>query len=186
MYGLSSCLSYTYPRFISQEMWELPPHQTKPLKGHAIPYSYHDYVDAWYKVFLYQFDNFAHSWFVQFDRDFRSPFPTWVLRWWQVHGPCHNIMPIAVKDAVKYFSTAFQVSGHQSLFPSSLHFFAFYGVPWILKWQYINSDNCIARQYSVKWWDKYNFTSIQEQLYSDFSEDQCRAILSILTFLFCT
>ncbi|GLT71247.1 hypothetical protein SLA2020_432810 [Shorea laevis] len=169
-------------RFISESAWGFPPHHTKPLPitgtkdpviFHDIPFSYHDYIDAWYKVFLYQFENFAHSWFVQFDRDFKGPFPAWFLRWWHVHGPCHNILPVVVKDAVKYFSTVYKVEeGHQSLFPSSLHFFAFFGVPWIVKWQYIFSDGCIARQFSVKWWDKYNFSLIQEQLYSEFSAEQ--------------
>jgi hypothetical protein len=45
-----------------------------------------------------------------------------------------------------------------------------------LKWQYTITDEVIlARQFSVKWWDKYNFTKVQERLYSEFSGQTSQA-----------
>jgi hypothetical protein len=43
-------------------------------------------------------------------------------------------------------------------------------VSWILKWQYIFNHNCIARQFSVKWWDKFKFSVIQPRLKIEFPE----------------
>ncbi|GLT70013.1 hypothetical protein SLA2020_421180 [Shorea laevis] len=80
-------------------------------------------------------------------------------------------MPIEVQDAFRYFSTVYQAKGQQSLFPSSLHFFSFFRVPWIFKWQYNLSQNCASRQFSVKWWDKYIFAKVQERLYTEFSAE---------------
>ena len=45
---------------------------TKPLPGSAIPYSYHDYIQAWFKFMLHQDATITHSWFVKFDKDFSS------------------------------------------------------------------------------------------------------------------
>jgi hypothetical protein len=95
-------------RFISQAKWEIPPHSTKPLPNHDIPYFYHDYIEAWYKIFLHQNDTFTHSWFINFDKNFKGSFPLWFNRWWQVHGPVNEIMPIEVQDAVRYFSTIYK------------------------------------------------------------------------------
>jgi hypothetical protein len=87
-------------KFIHQNKWDLPPYSPKPLPNHDIGYTYHDYIEAWYKVFLFQFPDFSHSWFIQFDKFFKGQFPTWFIRWWQVHGPIHDIMPTNVKDAI--------------------------------------------------------------------------------------
>ena len=57
------------------------PNQLRDLPGHSIPYNYHDYVDAWFKIFLYQNETFSHSWFISFDQKFKSELPTWFLRW---------------------------------------------------------------------------------------------------------
>jgi hypothetical protein len=45
--------------------------------------------------------------------------------------------------------------------PITVHFFAHFKVLWILKWQYVFNQNCISRQFSVKWWDKFKFSLVQ-------------------------
>jgi hypothetical protein len=45
-------------------------------------------------------------------------------------------------------------------------------VSWILKWQYIFNQNCIARQFSVKWWDKFKFSVVQARLKTEFPEEK--------------
>jgi hypothetical protein len=77
-------------KFSHMRQWSNP-WKTKPLKGHPEGYSYYDYIDAWYKILLYQFDDMSHSWFIQFHKDYQfvkqecQP-PMWFLKWWSKHG----------------------------------------------------------------------------------------------------
>ena len=48
------------------------PNLLRDLPGHSIQYNYHDYIDAWFKLFLYQNESFSHSWFISFDQKFKS------------------------------------------------------------------------------------------------------------------
>jgi hypothetical protein len=112
----------------------------------------------------------SHSWFINFDRHFKGPIPFWFHRWWQVHGPVHEILPEEVKVAIQYFSTIKRLSQQEAQLPITIHFFAQYKVSWILKWQYIFNQNCISRQFSVKWGDKFKFSPIQARLKTEFSE----------------
>jgi hypothetical protein len=66
-------------RFISQKDWRMPPYAFKSLNNKKL-YSYHDYIEAWYKVLLYQNETHSHSWFVNFDRNFKGPIPLWFYR----------------------------------------------------------------------------------------------------------
>jgi hypothetical protein len=62
------------------------------------------------------------------------------------------------------------LSQQEAQLPITIHFFAQYKVSWILKWQYIFNQNCIARQFSVKWWDKFKFSVVQSHLKDEFPE----------------
>jgi hypothetical protein len=120
---------------------------------------------------LYQNEDFSHSWFINFDRNFKGPIPVWFHRWWQVHGPVHQILPEEVKNAIRYFSTVKKLSLQENDLPMTVHFFAHFKVSWILKWQYVFiTQNCVARQFSVKWWDKFNFSLVQSRLSKEFPE----------------
>ena len=61
--------------FVSLVDWGFP-YQLRDLPGHSIQYSYYDYIDAWFKVLLYQNESNSHSWFLQFDQKFKSELPT--------------------------------------------------------------------------------------------------------------
>ena len=60
---------------ISEEMWGPNPAATRTLPKSPIPYSYHDYIIAYFRFMLYQNETMSHSWFVNFDKDFNSKFP---------------------------------------------------------------------------------------------------------------
>jgi hypothetical protein len=120
---------------------------------------------------LHQNETHSHSWFINFDKNFKGPIPLWFHRWWQVHGPINEIIPKEVQEAIKYFSTVKKLTQQEAQLPITLHFFAHYKVSWIVKWQYTmsqNSQNCIARQLSVKWWDKFDFSRIRSRLDIEF------------------
>jgi hypothetical protein len=63
------------------------------------------------------------------------------------------------------------LSQQEEQLPITIHFFAHFKVSWILKWQYVfSSQNCVARQFSVKWWDKFKFSLVQSCLKNEFPE----------------
>jgi hypothetical protein len=149
----------------------MPLYAFKSLINRKVQYSYHDYIEAWYKVLLNQNESFTHSWFINFDKKFKGFIPLWFLRWWQVHGRVIEILPEEVQEAMRYFSTVKNLSQQEAQLPITIHFFARYKISWILKWQYVMSQNnkkCIARQFSVKWWDKFDFSRVLSRLYLEF------------------
>ena len=46
---------------VTEEKWGLRPASTKPLPSSTIPYSYHDYIHAWFKFMLHQDATMTHS-----------------------------------------------------------------------------------------------------------------------------
>jgi hypothetical protein len=54
---------------LSGKDWGDHPSSSRVLDDSNAPYNYYDYIDAWFRFFLYQTPNFDHSWFVTFDRD---------------------------------------------------------------------------------------------------------------------
>ena len=60
---------------ISEEKWGPSPTTTRTLPNFPIPYSYHDYITAWFRFMLHQNETMSHSWFVNFHKDFDSVFP---------------------------------------------------------------------------------------------------------------
>jgi hypothetical protein len=85
-------------KFVTQKECGMPPYALKSLSNRKVQFSYHDYVDAWYKVLLHQNEEYSHSWFINFDRNFKGPIPLWFHRWWQVHRPVHQILHEEVKE----------------------------------------------------------------------------------------
>lgn len=148
------------------------PYQPRELPGHSIPYNYHDYIDAWFKVFLYQNETFSHSWFIQFDQKFHSKLPSWFLRWWTHYGAISDIFPDILIEQINYFATVFPFTPHQRTFPLLLIFISKYKILWIFKWHYGIVDNIVIRQHSVKWWDKFTVHRIVEIVQAEFPIDQ--------------
>jgi len=100
--------------FISYKEWGRHPSLLKPLVGSELFYSYYDYIDAFKKVLFYHNKNFKHSWFLIFDKKFSSTIPTWFLKWWEMFGSVPQIFPKPLQEALRYFSSRFRSSQHNS------------------------------------------------------------------------
>ncbi|KAK9993406.1 hypothetical protein SO802_023109 [Lithocarpus litseifolius] len=135
-----------------------------------VPYSYHDYVTAWFRFMLHQNENNSHSWFVNFDKEFSSTLPLWFDRWWNQFGSIPDIFPDQLKVSFENFSKTFKVDSYGAKFLPLLHFIKRYKVPWILKWQYEKDGDVLRRRWFVKWWDRFPHTqSVVNNVARDFS-----------------
>jgi hypothetical protein len=178
-------------KFTSMRQWG-DPFSTKPLQGHSIQYSYYDYIDAWYKILLYQFDDMSHFWFVQWHEKYKfikpecQP-PMWFIKWWSKHGSQAKIIPDTLwntkiptkpddppvsthtlKEALSHFIKMYKCTEYNNKFPPILLLCAKYKVPWIVKWSYQIKDHTLIRNFSVKWWDSYNRDRIIKFVFDDF------------------
>ncbi|CAL2226719.1 unnamed protein product [Prunus armeniaca] len=161
---------YIY-KILRQESFSSNPYELKILQS-KLQYNYSDYIEAWYSIFLHQSEDFRHSWFINFDNKFKSSFPYWFLHWWEKHGPVDEILSVQIHELICYFTQKAKFSKLDLFFPKQLLFIARYKVPWILKWSYkVTKDTRVfARQYSVKWWDKFEVDSIAKYVYNDFPQ----------------
>ena len=73
-------------------------------------------------------------------------------------GPITNIFPRPLTSSFKYFAFVFKTNAHGAKFPATLHFVRKYKIPWILRWRYVKDGGVLARQWLVKWWDKFSNT----------------------------
>ena len=128
------------------------------LPNSPIPYTYHDYITAWFRFMLYQDHNMTHSWFVNNHKNFNAHLPLWFSHWWTQFGPVTTIFLGPLIGSFKYFSNVLKVDSHGAKFIASLHFVEKYKVPWILKWQYVKKGDVLTRRWYVKWWDKFSHT----------------------------
>ena len=103
----------------------------RTIEGTTILYCYYDYMDAFEKVLFYQNKNFYHSWFMMFDKNFNGQIPMWFFKWWKMFGLVPLIFLEALQEALKYFTSRFQVNNHNSQFPAILHMTAKNKIHWI-------------------------------------------------------
>ncbi|CAL2252421.1 unnamed protein product [Prunus armeniaca] len=82
-------------------------------------------------------------------------------------------MPVSVHELIRHFTKKAKFSKVDLFFPKQLLFVAKYKVPWILKWSYkVTKDTRIfARQFSVKWGDKFEVDKIAKYVYKDLPHD---------------
>jgi len=178
---------------MSLEDWGAHPSALLSLPNHDVQYNYYDYMDAWFRIFMYQNLTHSHSWFVNWDQKFNSFFPYWFLDWWQQFGPEQCIFPEPLQIQMNHFSK--QQSHWHKLnlhVPTALQFISKYKVPWIVKWQYklvtpkveevffcLESSSStsvihhsqidiVVRQVFSKWWDKFNIDRIIGQVTKEF------------------
>ena len=177
--------------FTHMRQW-VDPWSTKSLQGHPVEYSYYDYIDTWYKILLYQFDDMSHSWFIQWHETYNfikpecQP-PIWFIKWWSKHGSQAEIIPDTLwntkiptkhgdpplsthtlKEALLHFIKMYKCSEYNSRFPPILLFCAKYKVPWIVKWSYQIKDHMLIRNFSVKFWDSYNRDRMIKFVFDEF------------------
>ena len=81
-----------------------------------VPYSYHDYLTAWFKFMLHQNENMSHSWFINFDKDFNYDLPLWFIHWWTQFGSIVEIFPKPLMNSFTYFKTMFKVDSYGAKF----------------------------------------------------------------------
>ena len=105
------------------------------MPSSPVPYSYHDYLTAWFHFMLHQNESMSHSWFVNFDKNFNSRLPLWFSRWWNQFGSSSKNFPNTLMDSLRHFTKTFRVNAHGAKFPPLLHFIKKYKVPWIIKWR---------------------------------------------------
>ncbi|KAI5338515.1 hypothetical protein L3X38_017786 [Prunus dulcis] len=158
-------------QILSQAEFSPHPYELKYLKS-THPYTYADYIDAWYNIFLHQTVDFSHSWLINFDAEFKSPFPYWFLHWWDQHGPTADVLPIEVHNLTNYYASKSQFNKQLLFFPKLLLFIARYKIPWIMKWNYHANweSKIMSRQYFVKWWDKFSMDRISIYVFKDFPQ----------------
>ena len=85
-------------------MWGPNPSSTRRLPTSPFPYSYRDYLTAWFKFMLHHNENMSHSWFVNFDKDFNSDLPLWFIHWWTQFGLVTEIFPESLVGSFQYFT----------------------------------------------------------------------------------
>ena len=73
-------------------------------------------------------------------------------------SPIAEIFPEPLLDAFECFKKFYQCNAHGAKFPTLLHFFKHYKIPWILKWQYEKEGDVLSRHWYVKWWGKFPHT----------------------------
>jgi hypothetical protein len=133
-------------RVISEKDWGDHPSSPRVLCPCKIPYNYYDYVDAWFKFFLYQTPNFDHSWFVTFDQDnFGGILLLWFSRWWMHFELIPDILPLKLIESFTLFKDHFKIDVYGSKFLLIIHFVKKYKIPWILKWQYVIVEDKLER-----------------------------------------
>ena len=152
-------------RFLTESDWGIPLYKSKPLHTQYVHipnnhYNYFDYINAWTNIFLHQIEDFSHSWFINFDKNFILNFPAWFPKWWSIHGPTTSLLP---EELMQVLSASFQRKFDRSRFNYRitllLIFMAKYKVSWIMKWNYEVKTCEVYRARSVKWWDKFNHQS---------------------------
>ena len=107
---------------IFEEMWGPNLASARMMPNSPIPYSYHDYLIAWFRFMLHQNENMSHSWFVNFDKNFNSNLPLWFSRWWNQFGTISETFPAPLMDSLRHFTKTFKVDAYGAKFPPLLHF----------------------------------------------------------------
>jgi hypothetical protein len=142
-----------------------PPSSFRSLKGFDIPFCYYDYIDAWFKFFLYQTSNIDHSWFINFDQENSGGiFPLWFVKWWSHFGLIPEILSLQLIESFNLFKSCFKMDKYGSKFPLIFHFAKQFKFPWILRWQFVIVGDNMERHWYIKRWDKFNFDPIIQKL----------------------
>nr|POE92117.1 hypothetical protein CFP56_29661 [Quercus suber] len=71
---------------------------------------------------LYQDSSMTHSWFINFDKNFRTQFLVRFLQWWMQFVPILDIFPRPLAGSLKHFSSTFRTGQHGAEFHATLYF----------------------------------------------------------------
>ena len=124
---------------------------------------------AWYKIFLFQTEDFNHLWFLNFDKNFKRQFHLWFGEWWEYYGALCYLLPPELQNLVTKYSEVVPHSKYEQNFTPTLLFMSKYKIPWIMKWHYeLHDINVVSRIFLVKWWDKFKIERVIEQFTREF------------------
>ena len=156
---------------ISAEEWGLSTLKEKefihPVQKITLKYNYWDYVESFYKTFLYINPKRKHSWFFKVcQKMYNKSLPNWFINWWISYGPSIQILPEIYKGlyvewvgvSPKLIDMMTKTNGNKEIIPSLLFFIEF-SIPWIWKWApEVNyaSDQIpqLERVFFTKFWRK--------------------------------
>ena len=126
---------------------------------HPMSYNYIDYLNVWYNMFHLQ--SYQHSWFIQFSRGCNAQFLVWFKKWWTFFGLLDSIFSHEIQEKFNFYKR--KTSSQSINQPRLLTFCSRLKIKWILTWNIIKKKEqhssfplSLSREFSVKWWDKFN------------------------------
>ncbi|KAG7995590.1 hypothetical protein I3843_01G117400 [Carya illinoinensis] len=140
-------------RFITEEDWGTHPSTSKKL-------------------------HMSHSWFFNFDKNFRGKIPLWFNKWCHQFGLIPDIFPEELQRAYKSFIQAIspKLDAYETKFPYCIHFSKRFKPPWILKWSYEKNGDILHRFAFVKWWDRFPHMA---NMINTISKEFCQTTLNL-------
>ncbi|XP_059626331.1 uncharacterized protein LOC132269232 isoform X3 [Cornus florida] len=98
--------------------------------------------------------------------------PRWFFDWWQLFGPCKEIIPDFMSKGFSIFQEKFQAPSELLEFPKLFLFFANFALSWIVQWQFqilISPSNLplLGRIFKVKWWDQFSIKNVTPEAISE-------------------
>ncbi|GAB2295625.1 hypothetical protein Dimus_038370 [Dionaea muscipula] len=127
-------------------------------------FTYQDYIDAWYYVFLVR--PYTHSWFLQFKKENPQEdwnMPVWFLDWWKLFGSTSIIFPTVIQALYQTYKET-----HPAEWPllRCLSYHQDVGIPWIMAWDYeikqvtVDEPLELHRVIRIKWWDTFDINKV--------------------------
>ena len=169
-------------QIFTPSQWKAQPWITRNFSVLFEPqfYNYYDYMEAWDKFLLFQNNINRHTWFFRFDmyRKKDMMIPRWFIDWWNSYGPEAMILPFDLLKAYETFKKEPNIP-HLRDFSHLLQFFyRFPDLPWIIRWEYKIEKHpqypfpMLTRKFKLKWWNKFNFDHICQELQKKTSSSQ--------------
>ena len=104
--------------------------------------------------------------------------PRWFIGWWNSHGPKAMILPLDLLKAFETFKKEPYIP-HLKSFPHLLQFYyRFLDLPWIIRWVFKIEKHpqypfpMLTKKFNLKWWNKFNFDHICQELQKKSSPSQ--------------
>ena len=138
-------------------------------------------MEAWDRFLLFQNNIYRHIWFFRFDmyRKKDMMIPRWFIDWWNSYCPKAMILPSGLLKAYETFKKEPPNIPHLRDFPHLLQFFyRFPDLPWIIRWEYKIEKHpqyhfpMLTRKFKLKWWNKFNFDHICQELQKNTSSSK--------------
>ena len=104
--------------------------------------------------------------------------PRCFIDWWNIYGPKAMILPPDLLKSYETFKKEPDIP-HLKNFPHLLQFFyKFQDLPWVIRWEYKIERHpqypfpMLTRKLKLKWWNKFNFDHICQELQKNTSFSQ--------------